>query len=202
MVITNLQGNIEYVNPAFTSITGYSREEVLGQNPRILKSGKHDAAFYRELWSTILKGETWHGEIVNRRKDGTLYTEQMSVAPVRGDCGEVTHFIATKLDISDRKRLEQQFIQAQKMEAVGRLAAGVAHEFNNLLTIINGHCGLMLKRLPSVNPARESFTEIKEAGERAAGLTRQLLAFSRHRGGVSPETLRAGSLGSKGPRCP
>jgi PAS domain S-box-containing protein len=179
IVITDLQGNIEYINPAFTRITGYSREEALGQNPRILKSGKHDAAFYRQLWSTILKGATWHGEIINRRKDGTLYTEQMSVAPVKDEGAEVTHFIATKLDISERKRLEQQFIQAQKMEAVGRLAAGVAHDFNNLLTIINGHCGLMVKQLPPDNPARESFTEIREAGERAAGLTRQLLAFSR-----------------------
>jgi len=156
-----------------------SQEEVQGQNPRILKSGKHDATFYQGFWSTLLKGETLHGEVVNRRKDGTLYTEQMSVAPVKGDRGEVTHFIATKLDISERKRLEQQFIQAQKMEAVGRLAAGVAHDFKYLLTIMNGHCGLMLKQLPSDNPARESFTEIKEAGERAAGLTRQLLAFSR-----------------------
>ena len=100
VVITNTSGEIEYVNPAFTRITGYSREEALGQNPRILKSGKQDPAFYQQLWATILKGKIWHGELINRRKDGSLYTEQMNIAPVRGERGEVTHFIATKQDVT------------------------------------------------------------------------------------------------------
>ena len=82
VVITDTHGEIEYVNPAFTRITGYSREEVLGQNPRILKSGKHDPEFYQQLWETILKGQPWHGEIINRRKDGSLYTEQMNITPI------------------------------------------------------------------------------------------------------------------------
>jgi PAS domain S-box-containing protein len=179
VVITNTAGNIEYVNPAFTRITGYRREEVLGRNPRILKSGKHDAEFYQQLWATILKGQTWHGELVNQRKDGTLYTEQMSITPVRGALGEVTHFIATKQDVTDHRVLEAQLQQAAKIEAVGRLAGGVAHDFNNLLTIINGYSELLLDELASNPAVSAQLHEIKSAGERAAALTRQLLAFSR-----------------------
>ena len=179
VVITNPQGTIEYVNPAFTRITGYTRAEAMGQNPRILKSGNQDKAIYRQLWETILQGKPWHGEIINRRKDGSLYTEQMSVTPVRGARGDVTHFIATKQDITARKQLELQVTQGQKMEAVGRLAGGVAHDFNNLLTIINGYAQLLMERSTPEDPRRSMFEEILTAGERAASLTRQLLAFSR-----------------------
>ena len=193
VVITDTSGDIEYVNPAFTRITGYSREEVLGQNPRILKSGKQDPAFYQQLWATILQGEIWHGELINRRKDGSLYTEQMNIAPVRGARGEVTHFIATKQDVTERKQLEQQFIQAQKMEAVGRLAGGVAHDFNNLLTIINGYAQLLTQRSSPEDPRRGLFEEILMAGERAASLTRQLLAFSR-RQVMEPRVLDLNSV--------
>ncbi len=179
VVITNTHGEIEYVNPAFTRATGYSREEVLGRNPRILKSGKHDAAFYQQLWSTILKGQLWQGEVINQRKDGSYYTEQMSIAPVRGAKGEVTHFIATKQDITERKILEAQLQQAAKIEAVGRLAGGVAHDFNNLLTIINGYAELLQDELAGDETLSGYVKEIHGSGERAAALTRQLLAFSR-----------------------
>jgi len=179
VMITSADGAIEYVNPAFTGITGYSRAEVVGQNPRMLKSDKHEPAFYQQLWATILKGEIWHGEILNRRKDGTLRTEEMYIDPVRSGRGEITHFIATKLDVTERKHLEEQFRQAQKMEGVGRLAGGVAHDFNNLLTIINGYGELMLGRFESNDPMRGYLVEIMNAGNRAASLTRQLLAFSR-----------------------
>ena len=179
VMITNTKGEIEYVNPAFNRITGYSREGVLGQNPRILKSGKQDPALYQQLWATILNGQIWHGELINRRKDGSLYTEEMNIAPVRDPGGEITHFIATKLDVTARKQLEQQFLQAQKMEAVGRLAGGVAHDFNNLLTIINGFAALLTEQTSTQDPRRDQLKEILMAGEKAASLTRQLLAFSR-----------------------
>jgi PAS domain S-box-containing protein len=186
VVITDPQGTIEYVNPAFTLITGYDRDEVLGKNTRILKSGKQDPAFYDQLWAAILKGETWRGEMINRRKDGSTYTEQMSITPVRGARGNITHFIATKQDITERKLLEEQLRQAQKMEAVGRLAGGVAHDFNNLLTIISGYGELLRERM---GPQDIGYVEeIIRAGERAAGLTRQLLAFSR-RQLLSPRVL-------------
>ena len=193
VLMTNTEGEIQYVNPAFTRITGYSRDEVLGQNPRILKSGKQDPAFYQQLWATILKGEIWHGELINRRKDGSLYSEQMSIAPVRSAGGEVTYFIATKQDVTEHKKLEQQLIQAQKMEAVGRLAGGVAHDFNNLLTIINGYAQLLIEPISPQDPRRGHLKEILTAGERAASLTRQLLAFSR-RQVLEPRVLNLNSV--------
>ncbi len=188
VVITNTKGEIEYVNPAFTRATGYTREEALGQNPRILKSGKHDGAYYQELWATIQKGMPWQGEVVNQRKDGTLYTEHMSIAPVRGEDGEITHFIATKQDVTERKIMESQLQQAVKIEAVGRLAGGVAHDFNNLLTIINGYSELLLDELGSNETLSGYVNEIHASGERAAALTRQLLAFSR-RQVLAPQVL-------------
>ena len=188
VVITNTQGEIEYVNPAFTRITGYSREEALGKNPRILKADKQDPEFYQQLWSTIVKGQPWHGELVNQRKDGSLYTEQMNITPVLSAHGEVTHFIATKQDVTERKNLEAQLQQSAKIEAVGRLAGGVAHDFNNLLTIINGYSELLLDELASDQTLSGYLKEIHNAGERAASLTRQLLAFSR-RQVLAPQVL-------------
>ncbi len=193
VVITSTTGDIEYVNPAFSRITGYTREEILGQNPRVLKSGKQEPAFYQQLWATILNGQSWHGELINRRRDGSLYTEEMSIAPVRNPGGEITHFIATKLDVTARKQLEQQFLQAQKMEAVGRLAGGVAHDFNNLLTIINGFAQTLTERISPEDPRRGHLKEILMAGERAASLTRQLLAFSR-RQVMEPRVLDLSSV--------
>jgi len=193
VVITDITGSIEYVNPAFTRITGYSREEALGENPRILKSGKQDPAFHEQLWATILRGEIWHGEVINRRKDGSLYTEHMNIAPIRSERGDITHFIATKEDVTVRKQLEQQLIQAQKMEAVGRLAGGVAHDFNNLLTIINGYSQLLTEQISTEDPRRDQLNEILKAGERAASLTRQLLAFSR-RQVLEPKILDLNSV--------
>lgn len=107
VVITDVEGNIEYVNPKFTEATGYHAEEVLGRNPRILKSGVQNSDFYRELWETILSGRQWQGEFHNKRKDGTLYWEQASIAPVLNPAGQITHFIGIKLDITERKEAEE-----------------------------------------------------------------------------------------------
>ncbi len=181
VVITDRNGEIIWVNDAFSALTGYSANEVLGGNPRLLKSGKHDAKFYENLWTTVLAGQVWKGEFVNRRKDGTLYVEESTITPVRGQNGEITHLFAIKQDISDRlerRKLEDQLRQSQKMEAIGRLAGGIAHDFNNLLTIIIGHSTLGLDGKHADTPAGH-FQEIKSAGDRAAALTRQLLAFSR-----------------------
>jgi len=179
IMITDAEGTIRYVNPAFSRVSGYAREEALGKNPRLLKSGKQDEAYYRKLWTTILGGEIWQDEITNRRSDGDLYMEQMTITPVRDQRGEITHFIAIKAEVTERKRLEQQLRQAQKMEAVGRLAGGVAHDFNNLLTIISGYGGLLLEHPGTIEPLRGYVNEIRNATSRAASLTRQLLAFSR-----------------------
>jgi PAS domain S-box-containing protein len=130
IVITDRRGRITWVNQAFTELTGYSEEEALGQTPRLLKSGKHNEEFYRNLWHTVLSGQVWHGEIINRRKDGSLYTDVMTITPVQNERGEITHFVAIKRDVTQEKILESQLVQAQKMESIGQLAAGIAHEIN------------------------------------------------------------------------
>jgi PAS domain S-box-containing protein len=318
IVITGLLGNIEYVNPKFTRVTGYSSEEVVGKNPRILKSGEAPPDFYRDLWSTITAGREWQGEFHNRKKNGELFWELASISPVFDKKQKITHFIASKEDITERKRaaeelakrevyfrsliehsldivaviasdgelryaspsaerilgypaadlpglnafdlihpddrslaegkfrrsletgtkfeqlevrvrhrdgswrtlsfigrplppetgmrgliinardqtdrqqLEAQLRQSQKMEAVGRLAGGVAHDFNNLLTVIFGYSDVLLQGLEP-GPLHEAMQEVRRAGERAAALTRQLLAFSRKQTLV-PEVLDMGDV--------
>jgi PAS domain S-box-containing protein len=180
IVITNRAGVIEWVNPAFIQLTGYTAEEAVGKNPRdLVKSGKHAPAFYQDLWETILAGRTWHGEMINRRKDGSLYTEDQAVTPILDASGTITHFVAIKKDIAERLQLEAQFRQAQKMDSVGQLASGIAHDFNNLLTVINGMSDLLLAQVRPDDPMSADVREIRRAGERAATLTQQLLAFSR-----------------------
>jgi len=119
VVITNTCGTIEYVNPAFEKLTGYSRAEAVGQTPRILKSGEQSAEFYRDLWHTIRRGETFRAVVVNRKKTGESYIVEKTITPVRNADGEVAHFISNDRDISDRRRLESALFQAQKMDAIG-----------------------------------------------------------------------------------
>jgi len=179
MVIADRNGVLVWVNPAFTRLTGFSTSEAIGKNPRdLVKSGLQDAAFYEQMWKTLLDGQVWRGQLTDRRKDGTTYLEDLAITPVT-TAGAITHFVALKRDLTESNRLEAQFLQAQKMEVVGRLAGGIAHDFNNLLTVINGTAELALTDLPPQHPAREDFERIKESGDRAAALTRQLLAFSR-----------------------
>jgi PAS domain S-box-containing protein len=320
IVITDHTGTIQSVNPAFTALTGYTAQEAVGQNPRILKGGNHDEAFYRNLWQTISSGRVWSGELTNRRKDGSLYAEEMTITPLRNaegvigryiaiqqditerkeieaqmerlrtehalilnSLGEGVHWIdddgrikfenpaAAKMlgyevseligklahptmhhtrddgaaypqsecfiyatlrdgvvrrvtdevfwrkdgssfaveyvctpvydkngrsggsvviftDITERKRLEAQLFQSQKMETVGKLAGGFAHEFNSLLTAIIGQSELLLGDLPAGSPLAENANEISQAAGRAATLTRQLLAYGRKQF-LQPETL-------------
>jgi two-component system, cell cycle sensor histidine kinase and response regulator CckA len=177
--VTDPKGIIEYVNPAFETVTGYTREEALGQTPRLLKSGKQDQAFYRDLWKTISSGKTWTGLMVNKRKDGSFYTEEATISPVCDPVGRIVNFVAVKRDISKQLILTTQLGQAQRMESIGRLAGGVAHDFNNLLTTIIGNAQLALAEVDKKDDLYQVIEEISKAGERAAGLTGQLLAFSR-----------------------
>ncbi len=196
IVITDREGDIVWANPAFTALTGYELEEATGQNPRVLvRSGLTPQEDYAALWRSILDGEVWRGELVNRRKDGTLYPEEQTITPVRDDSGAITHFIAVKQDVSERREaearrisLEAQLRQAQKMESVGRLAGGVAHDFNNALGVVLGHADLALKLVPAGSPLARHLEAIREAGRRSANLTRQLLGFARQQP-VEPRQL-------------
>jgi PAS domain S-box-containing protein len=179
IMITDLQGTILEVNQALEGLTGYSRAELLGQTPRLFKSGVHPPEFYAAMWQTILNRSGWQGELTNRRKDGTLFQSSLTVSPIVDPQGRLTHFIGIQRDITERKRLERQLLQAQKMQSVGTLAGGVAHEFNNLLAGINGYAALGLREPDVSATAREFLQNIVALSERAAGLTRQLLAFAR-----------------------
>lgn len=190
VVITDRCGVIEYVNPAFEALTGYSREEVRGQTPRILKSGEQGPEVYQEMWKTMLAGSVYRGILVNRKKKGDLYYIEESICPVRDADGQITHFIANGRDLTERLRLEAQLLQAQKMDAIGRLAGGVAHDFNNLLTIITSYSELALDEVPRNSPLEIKIHEVLQAARRAAELTRQLLAFSRKQ----PQALRVVEL--------
>ena len=179
VVITDAGGTIEYVNPAFEKITGYSSREAIGQNPRILKSGVQDDEFYRKLWETITQGRTWRGRMVNRKKDGTFFTEEATISPVRNAVGTIATYVAVKRDITDQLALEAQLLQSQKMEGIGRLAGGIAHDFNNLLSVVLSSAEFALEGMREGDPIRQDVQQISDAGKRAALLTKQLLAFSR-----------------------
>ncbi len=180
IILTDKTGKILFANKAFCAMTGYTPEEILGKTPNLFRSGKHDDAFFAKLWNTILAGRVWQGELINRRKNGILYNEEMTITPIREANGEITHFIAVKEDITQRKKFKEQLHHVQKMEAIGHLAGGVAHDFNNLLTVIHGNTQLVLmdeSQLKEEN--RQCLQQVTEATERAGNLTRQLLAFGR-----------------------
>jgi PAS domain S-box-containing protein len=180
VVITRRDGTIVWANPAFTTLTGYSPEEAVGKNPRdLVKSGVHPPEFFKDLWTTILAGEVWRGEIINRRKDGRLYHEEQTITPVRDASGEITHFVAITRDLTTQRQLQAQFLQAQNMETVGRLAGCIAHDFNNLITTICVTADLASLSLREDDPLRRKLERIRATGEQAASLTRQLVAFSR-----------------------
>jgi two-component system cell cycle sensor histidine kinase/response regulator CckA len=179
IVVTDREGTILYVNPAFERITGYSRVEAVGKNPRILHSGKHDASFYKELWSVLGRGEVWTGHFINRKKDGSLYEDDATISPLRDSSGKIVNYVSAKRDVTNVVSLEKQVRTAQRMESVGTLAGGIAHDFNNVLTVIIGYGEMLKSRIANDPKAISDLDEILRSAERAAVLTRQLLIFAR-----------------------
>lgn len=178
VIVTDAEGRIEWANAAFTRMTGYTLAEVQGGTPRVLRSGQHDDAFYRELWTTIARGEDWSGDLQNRRKDGTLYYEHMTIAPVHNSAGEITNFVAVKEDITNERRLEQQAARSQRLESVGMLASGIAHDLNNVLTPIV--LAVELLRTEGLSATAASRLDlVGQAAQRGAGIVKQVLTFAR-----------------------
>ncbi len=188
IIITDAEGNIQYANPAFEKVTGYTLEDVFRRNPRILKSGLHDDSFYSELWATIANGRIWTGRLVNKKSDGTLYTEEATISPVFNSQKKIVNFVAIKRDITEHLKLEAQYLQAQKMESVGRLTGGVAHDFNNILAVILGYTEMALTLTKSSEKLHSYLEKIYDAAQRSTDIVRQLLAFSRKQT-IAPKVL-------------
>jgi len=178
IVITDSQGVMEWVNTAFTSFTGYSFAEAVEKNTNLLKSGKQDEKFYQTLWATISAGRVWTGELVNRRKDGSLYTEELVITPLKLTGLEITHYIAVAQDITERKKLESQFLRVQRMESLGTLAGGIAHDLNNVLTPILMAVG-MLEDKATDQEDKELLASLAASANHGAELVRQVLGFAR-----------------------
>jgi PAS domain S-box-containing protein len=192
VVVTDREGIIHYVNPAFEATTGYSRAEVLGANPSILKSGAHDETFYKKMWGTILEGETWEGRLINKRKDGSLYQENATISAVYDREGEIVNFVAVKHDITRQIELEEQIHHAHRMESVGHLAGGLAHDFNNILQSMTGFLEFAQDGLDPEDPRSKDLDEVRKGAARATKLTRELLTFSRMREvNLEPMDLRS-----------
>lgn len=196
IVITDCSGVIEYVNPRFCELTGYDAAELLGKTPSLLKSGRTSPEEYRILWETISSGKVWRGEFQNLKKDGSIFFERATIAPLSDERGVITHFVGMKEDITVERSLESQLRHAQKMEAVGRIAAGVAHDFNNILTAIIGYANIVQMNIPGDSTLCASLDKIIASAERGAELTRGLLAFSRRQTG-SPQTIDLNDLLSR-----
>lgn len=188
VIITDICGNIEYVNPKFTQLTGYPLEEVIGKKPHILKSDKTSPEEYKQLWDTITAGGEWRGEIVNRKKNGELYWEFALISPIRDPQGNVTHFLKIaenitriKLAEEEKTKLREQLYHAQKLESIGKLSGAIAHDFNNILSAIIGYTEVLQKKMKDENVLKDCAERILTAAEKATHLTQGLLTFSRKR---------------------
>jgi len=178
VAITDAAGRITYTNEKFRAISGYSHEELLGQDHRIINSGYHSKEFFRVLWETIKAGKVWKGEIRNRAKDGHFYWVDTTIVPFLDSEGRPVRFVAIRADITQRKEAEEALRLSQKLESLGVLAGGIAHDFNNLLTSILGNADLAALGLPVESPAHPFLAQIESAVLKAADLTRQLLAYA------------------------
>jgi PAS domain S-box-containing protein len=197
ILITDLEPRIEFVNPAFTRITGYQPSEVIGRNPSLLKSGHHDEAFYQDMWQTLCAGEEWSGEILNRAKDGTLFWEYCIISPVRDEEGKITHYVAIKENISSRKEAEQQLIDAKKAAEAANLAksaflANMSHELRTPLNAISGFAQLLLNAPQLPEEQRDHVRRIVRGGDYLLTLINDILDLSKIEVGrieLHPENL-------------
>ncbi|MBK9796519.1 MAG: PAS domain S-box protein [Holophagaceae bacterium] len=186
IVITDPAGTIEYVNPCFTRVTGYSAAEAIGQNPSMLKSPGTPPEYYRQMWEILAQGQVWMGEFENRKKNGELFHERATIAPVRDEAGRLVSYIAIKEDITaarqnevERHAMEAQLQQAQRLESLGSLAGGVAHDMNNVLGAILGLASTLRESTDAFSPAAKTLDTIVSACMRGRGVVKSLLYFAK-----------------------
>ena len=178
VVITDTAGHMEYVNPKFTQLTGYSAEEVIGKNPRVLKSGEQSREFYEKLWTTILAGGEWRGEFHNRKKNGELFWEFSSISPVRDRDGEITHFVAVKEDVTDRKLMEEE--RERLISELDAFAHTVAHDLKNPLSAVLGFAELLTAEGVKLNSkdVDESLQSIYQSAKKMHSIIEELLLLA------------------------
>ena len=193
IVITNTEGTIEYVNPKFSEVTGYSAEEAIGRTAALFSSRLTEKTKNEPCWDTLMAGGAWHGEFLNRKKNGEPFWCEEHIAPIHDSSGKITHFVAIEIDITERRKTAEQLQQAQKMETAGHLAGGVAHDFNNLLTVIQGNLELLRERTAGQSEASRLADRALHAAGRSAELVSQLLLFSR-RQFLKPQAVDVGAL--------
>jgi PAS domain S-box-containing protein len=179
ILISDREGKLLYVNNAFCTTTGYTRDELTESYASILKSGAQDNEFYKEMWESLVAGNVWHGRMTNRKKDGTLFKEDVTISPIVDSAGNITNYLALKQDVTREESLEQELQQAKRMEAIGSLAGGLAHDFNNILSVIMGYSHIAKSRLEQDHPVQTDIDQILAGGERAVNLVKQVLTFSR-----------------------
>lgn len=187
IIVLDTEGIVRYVNPAFERLTGHTRAQVLGQFPHILAHGTRDPAVCREIWHALTQGNRWQGRLAGRKKNGMHYEAEIDISPVHDATGQAAGFVIVQRDITRERVLETQLGQSQKMEAIGWLAGGVAHDFNNILTVILSCADILLdacdsddaREWPSGSEIRADLNTIREVANQAAELTRRLLTFSR-----------------------
>ncbi len=204
IVITDLDANIEFANPAFTKTTGYSLDEAIHQNPRILKSDEHDAAFYKSMWDTLTRGDVWQGEMRNKRKDGSLYWEFATISAVKDEAGKTTHYVAIKEDISDRKEAARQLEEAvtvaremsEKAETANRaksaFLANMAHELRTPLNVILGFSRLLERGSTVTADQLEKLGLIHRSGDHLLALINDILDISKIESGravINPDNF-------------
>lgn len=188
VAITDQRGIINYVNDAFCKISKYSREELLGQDHRIINSGYHPKEFIRDLWTTISSGQVWKGELRNRAKDGTIYWVDTTLVPFLDSDGKPYQYVAIRHDITQRKLAEEEVLQqaaelqrAAQLSFVGELAAGLAHEIKNPLAGIQGAVDILIRRRDKNDPEREALEGMRHEVERIDSTVRALLDRTRPR---------------------
>jgi len=179
VLMTDAEGVILYVNPAFERITGYNAAEVIGKTPSLLKSDKHDPSFYTRMWNTIKVGDVWKGVFINKKKSGELYHVATTISPVRGKDGAITQYVGINRDITAELDMEKRAMQSQKLQAIGTLSGGIAHDFNNILTAIIGHAEMAALDAPPRSDMKHSLEQILSASARARDMVKRILSFSR-----------------------